>query len=121
MAVDPITLEVLQNCFDVIADEMELTLLRTSFSPIVKEAQDASAALFTTKGDVIAQAAAIPIHLGCLVPAVKRLIEVFPVETMEDGDAYIMNDPYDGERICRIPRSCSRSCRETSWSLSRPR
>jgi len=96
MAVDPITLEVLQNRFDVIADEMELTLLRTSFSPIVKEGQDASAALFTAKGEVIAQAAAIPIHLGCLVPAVKRLIEVFPAEKMEEGDAYIMNDPYDG-------------------------
>ena len=96
MLVDPITLEVLQNRFDVIADEMELTLLRTSFSPIVKEGQDASAALFTTDGLVVAQAAAIPIHLGCLVPAVKALIDAFPVEQMEEGDAYIMNDPYAG-------------------------
>lgn len=94
--IDPITLEVLRNRFDVIADEMEMTLLRTSFSPIVKEAQDASAALFTIGGEVIAQAAAIPIHLGCLMPSVNRLIEVFPVIEMNEGDAFIMNDPYDG-------------------------
>src|SRR5713226_7333625 len=96
MPVDPITLEVLQNRFDVIANEMELTLLRASLSPIVKEAQDASSALFTTEGEVIAQAAAIPIHLGCLIPAVKRIIAAFPIETMGEGDAFIMNDPYDG-------------------------
>ncbi len=96
MGLDVVTLEVLRNKFDVIADEMELALLRASFSPIVKEGYDASAALFTTDGQVIAQAAAIPIHLGCLIPTVQRIVEVFPVETMAEGDAYIMNDPYDG-------------------------
>jgi N-methylhydantoinase B len=96
MGLDPITLEVLRNKFDVIADEMELALLRSSFSPIVKEGLDASAALFTVEGEVVAQAAAIPIHLGCLVPTVQRIIQAFPIAAMEEGDAYIMNDPYDG-------------------------
>lgn len=96
MAIDLITLEVLRNKFDVIADEMEITLLKSAYSSIVKEGLDASAALFTTDGDTIAQAASIPIHLGSLVPAVKRILEEFPPESMLEGDVYIMNDPYDG-------------------------
>ena len=96
MSLDIITLEVLRNNFDVIADEMELALLRTSFSPIVKEGYDASAALFTTDGQAIAQAAAIPIHLGCLIPTVARILQEFPAHSMAAGDAFIMNDPYDG-------------------------
>lgn len=96
MAMDPITLEVLRNKFDVIADEMEIALLKSAYSSIVKEGMDASAALFTAQGDTIAQAASIPIHLGSLVPAVQRILQEFPVETMQEGDVYIMNDPYDG-------------------------
>ena len=96
MAVDLITLEVLRNKFDVIADEMEITLLKSAYSSIVKEGLDASAALFTTGGETIAQAASIPIHLGSLVPAVKRILEEFPPDSMSEGDVYIMNDPYDG-------------------------
>jgi N-methylhydantoinase B len=96
MATDLITLEVLRNKFDVIADEMEIALLKSAYSSIVKEGMDASAALFTTRGDTIAQAASIPIHLGSLVPAVQRMVRAFPPETMAAGDVYIMNDPYDG-------------------------
>jgi N-methylhydantoinase B len=96
MATDLITLEVLRNKFNVIADEMEITLLKSAYSSIVKEGLDASAALFTIGGETIAQAAAIPIHLGSLVPAVQRILQAFPPETMAPGDVYIMNDPYDG-------------------------
>src|SRR4030095_6750174 len=96
MATDPITLEVLRNKFDVIADEMEIALLKSAYSSIVKEGMDASAALFTAQGETIAQAASIPIHLGSLVPAVQRIIREFPVDSMQEGDVYIMNDPYDG-------------------------
>ena len=96
MGMDLITLEVLRNKFDVIADEMEITLLKSVYSSIVKEGMDASAALFTTGGETIAQAASIPIHLGSLVPAVQRILQEFPAEAMAEGDVYIMNDPYDG-------------------------
>jgi N-methylhydantoinase B len=96
MSIDLITLEVLRNKFDVIADEMEIALLRSSYSPIVKEGMDASSALFNTRGETIAQAASIPIHLGCLVPAVQKIVETFDPETMVEGDVYIMNDPYNG-------------------------
>ncbi len=96
MSIDPITLEVIRNRLEAIADEMELTLLRTSHSPIVREALDASAALFDAEGRQIAQAAAAPIHLGMLVPAVAALLERFPVESMSADDVYVLNDPFAG-------------------------
>jgi N-methylhydantoinase B len=95
-AIDPILLEVLRNRLDAIADEMELTLLRSAASPIVKEGLDASAALFTIEGETIAQAAAIPIHLGALQLAAQRIVRAFPPAAMREGDAFLLNDPYDG-------------------------
>jgi N-methylhydantoinase B len=95
-AIDPILLEVLRNRLDAVADEMELTLLKSAASPIVKEGLDASAALFNIKGETIAQAAAIPIHLGALQFAAQRIVRTFPPERMRDGDAFLLNDPYDG-------------------------
>lgn len=94
--LDPITVEVVRNKLEGIANEMQQTLLRSSFSPIVKEGLDASSSLFTVNGETLAQAIAIPIHLATLIPVLKRILEKFPVETMEDGDVYIMNDPYLG-------------------------
>jgi N-methylhydantoinase B len=96
MAIDPILLEVIRNRLEAIADEMELTLLKSAASPIVKEGLDASAALFNVRGETIAQAAAIPIHLGCLELAARRLVEAFPPAAMAEGDAFLLNDPYDG-------------------------
>jgi N-methylhydantoinase B len=95
-AIDPVLLEVLRNRLEAIADEMELTLLKSAASPIVKEGLDASAALFTMRGETIAQAAAIPIHLGALQCAAQRIVRAFPPERMRDGDAFLLNDPYDG-------------------------
>ena len=80
--IDPILLEVVRNRLETIADEMELTLLKSAASPIVKEGLDASAALFNVRGETIAQAAAIPIHLGCLELAARRIVRAFPPETM---------------------------------------
>jgi N-methylhydantoinase B len=94
--LDPITVEVTRNKLEGIANEMQQTLLRSSFSPIVKEGLDASSSLFTLQGETLAQAIAIPIHLATLIPVVKKIIETFPIATMQDGDVYIMNDPYLG-------------------------
>ena len=95
-AADPITLEVVRSKLDGIANEMQSTLVRSSFSPIVKEGLDASASLFTLEGETLAQATAIPIHLATLIPVVRTVIEKYPVGTMREGDLYIMNDPYHG-------------------------
>ena len=94
--MDPILLEVLRNKFDAIADEMEIALLKSACSSIVKEGIDASAALFDANGDTVAQATSIPIHLGALIFAVKRILRTFPPAQMAEGDLYLLNDPYDG-------------------------
>jgi N-methylhydantoinase B len=96
MALDPVTVEVVRNKLDGIANEMELTLLKSSCSPIVKEGLDASASLFTSQGETLAQAVAIPIHLATLIPCIARIVAEFPLETMREGDLYCMNDPYMG-------------------------
>ena len=94
--VDPITLEVVRNKLDGIANEMQQTLLHSAFSPIVKEGMDCSAALFTADGQTVSQATAIPIHLATMIPALAAVIAKYPVEGMAPGDVYILNDPYCG-------------------------
>lgn len=94
--LDPITVEVVRHKLDGIANEMESTLLRSSFSPIVKEGMDASASLFTIAGETLSQACAVPIHLATLIPIVERLLTEFPLSEMKEGDVFVMNDPYLG-------------------------
>ena len=96
MDIDPITLEVLRNKLDGIANEMQLTLVRSAFSAIVKEGLDASASLFTLQGETLAQALAIPVHLGALTPMVGRLLHDVPLDAMGAGDIWILNDTYLG-------------------------
>ena len=95
-ALDPITVEVVRHKLDGIANEMQSTLLRSSFSPIVKEGLDASASLFTPDGTTLAQSCSIPIHLATLIPAVAEVLKSYPVDTMREGDTFILNDPYAG-------------------------
>ena len=94
--LDPITVEVVRNKLEGIANEMESTLLRSSFSPIVKEGLDASASLFTIEGETLAQAIAIPIHLATMIPILGRILDTWPLESMSEGDIFLMNDPYLG-------------------------
>ena len=95
-ALDPIAVEVIRNKLEGIANEMQHSLLRSAFSPIVKEGLDASASLFTLEGETLAQSISIPIHLGTLIPIVCKILDRNPVESMTDGDIFIMNDPYLG-------------------------
>lgn len=93
---DPITIEVTRHKLEGIANEMQSTLLRSSFSPIVKEGLDASAGLFTADGQTLAQACAIPIHLATLIPVLQRIIHDFPPDRMHPEDTFLLNDPYAG-------------------------
>src|SRR5215470_3108673 len=95
-ALDPITVEVVRHKLDGIANEMQSTLLRSSFSPIVKEGLDASASLFTPDGTTLAQSCSIPIHLATLRPGVAEILKAYPLEMMREGEAYVLNDPYAG-------------------------
>jgi N-methylhydantoinase B len=93
MRVNPILLQVFKNRFSAISEEMGVTLNRTAFSPNIKERRDFSCALFNKSGDMIAQAAHIPVHLGSMPMSVKAVI----AETdMKSGDMVMLNDPYKG-------------------------
>ncbi len=91
---DPITLEVMRNAFQSVAEEMGAALIRTALSTNIKDRRDCSTAIYTAGGDLVAQAEHIPLHLGLMVSVVKKILERFPVNHLEPGDAIITNDPY---------------------------
>jgi len=93
MRVNPVQLEVFKNRFSSIAEEMGSVLHRTSFSPNIKERRDYSCALFTLSGEMVAQAAHIPVHLGSMPLSVKSAIDSVD---FEKGDMVILNDPFKG-------------------------
>ena len=94
--LDPVALEVLRGRLTAVADEMEFVLLRSSFSSIITEALDATCAVFDACGRTIAQACAIPVHLGVLCQLGASIAARFAEERAAEGDAYIVNDPYAG-------------------------
>jgi N-methylhydantoinase B len=91
-AIDPITLEVLRNALESIADEMGAVLKRTSFSPNIKERMDASCAIFDARAQLVAQAEHVPVHLGSMLRSVEATVAA--VGAVEDGDVVIVNDPF---------------------------
>lgn len=91
---DPVLLEIINNQFAAIAEQMGVALQNTSVSVNVKERLDFSCALFTADGDLIANAPHIPVHLGAMSETVKATISRHPV--MQDGDVFVTNDPYRG-------------------------
>ena len=93
--VDPVTLEVLRNAFATVAEEMSANLVRTGYSPNIKERADASSAVFDSSGRMIAQAENIPVHLGAMPHSVRTVISAFAGE-FEPGDTAIHNSPYSG-------------------------
>jgi N-methylhydantoinase B len=89
----PIDIEVFNKIFSSIADEMGIVLRRSSFSANIKERRDFSCALFDDMGELIAQAAHIPVHLGAMP---LTMAHVLKCTTFEPGDVVILNDPYQG-------------------------
>ncbi|MGH2551051.1 MAG: hydantoinase B/oxoprolinase family protein, partial [Thermomicrobiales bacterium] len=93
--LDPITLEMLWSRLISIVEESESTLVRTSFSPIVGEADDHSAALLDAKGNLLAQTpSAMPAFIGILDHTARVLLQHYPVETLRPGDVLTTNDPW---------------------------
>ena len=93
MEVNPILLEVFKNRFISISEEMGVTLVRTAYSPNIKERRDSSCAIFNANGEMIEQAAHIPVHLGSMPLSVKSAIKDV---SLDEGDMVILNDPYKG-------------------------
>ena len=96
MDINPATLEVIRNGLVSIAEEMGVSLVRTAYSPGVKERRDCSCSIYDACGRMTAQAEHVPLHLGVMPQAVKEILGLFPAEQMRPGDAYIINDPYLG-------------------------
>jgi len=90
---DPFLREVIKYAFDAIADNMALTLMRTSHSGIVRDSLDFSTALSDATGQTIAQGVCTPMHLGCFQDALKNVIKSFENKIFQD-DVFIFNDPF---------------------------
>lgn len=92
MTLDAIGLEVMAHGFAGIAEEMGAALVASALSPNVRERRDSSAALFDARGELVAQAAHIPVHLGAMPEAVAAVRALAPAPS----DTFILNDPYTG-------------------------
>jgi len=89
--------QIMWNRLVAIVEEQGQTLLRTAFSPIVREAGDLSAGVFDRQGRMLAQAVTgTPGHVNSMAESVKHFIRHIGLETMKPGDAYITNDPWMG-------------------------
>ncbi|HEY6510431.1 MAG TPA: hydantoinase B/oxoprolinase family protein, partial [Burkholderiaceae bacterium] len=91
---DPVMLEVFNNLFMNIAEQMGLRLQNTAYSVNIKERLDFSCALFDALGQLIANAPHMPVHLGSMSESIKTVIARNPA--MREGDVYVLNDPYHG-------------------------
>ncbi|MEW4528482.1 hydantoinase B/oxoprolinase family protein, partial [Maioricimonas sp. JC845] len=91
---DPVLLEIFNNLFASIAEQMGVTLRRTSISTNVKERLDFSCAIFDRQGELVVNAPHIPVHLGAMSETVKAIIADNP--TIRPGDVFVTNDPYRG-------------------------
>ncbi|MCM3562047.1 hydantoinase B/oxoprolinase family protein [Hydrogenophaga intermedia] len=93
--VDPVLLEVFNNLFMNIAEQMGLQLQNTAYSVNIKERLDFSCALFDAEGNLIANAPHMPVHLGSMGESIKTVIRK-NAGRMQRGDVYVLNDPYHG-------------------------
>jgi hypothetical protein len=100
-SVNPITLEVFSNLYASVAEEMGTALCRAALSPNIKERRDFSCLVCDSSGELISQAAHIPVHLGSAPLSVQAALAFV---TMAPGDVVLLNDPFRGGLICPISR-----------------
>lgn len=93
--IDPIKVSVIENRLNAICNEIGMTMLRTSRSPIFSEARDFVSAIFDRDLNLVSQAAYIPVIMGALPFAMRSIAGRFK-DDIEDGDIFILNDPYHG-------------------------
>ena len=93
--VDPVMLEIFNNLFMSIAEQMGATLANTAYSVNIKERLDFSCAVFDKEGQLIANAPHMPVHLGSMGDSVQTVIEEYG-DAMQPGDVFVLNNPYHG-------------------------
>jgi N-methylhydantoinase B len=91
---DPITTEIIRNAFVSCAQDMNATLIRSSYTPIIYEGKDCSVAILDEHGDVLGQSLGLPLFLGNLEICVKLAAEMFGWDAFRPGDVFYMNDSY---------------------------
>jgi 5-oxoprolinase (ATP-hydrolysing) len=94
-SVDPVMLEVFNNLFMSIADQMGATLANTAYSVNIKERYDFSCAIFDAAGDLVANAPHVPVHLGSMSESVRTILRQ-NAGKIRPGDVFMMNNPYNG-------------------------
>ncbi len=94
-SVDPVMLEVFNNLFMSIAEQMGATLANTAYSVNIKERYDFSCAIFDHNGDLVANAPHVPVHLGSMSDSVRTILAQ-NAGKIRPGDVYMMNNPYNG-------------------------
>src|SRR3989337_1397493 len=92
---DPIVFELFKNAIFSIADEMALTVFRTTYSGVLKATMDYSTGFADAEGRLVAQGLTLPGHLGSVPNAMQSIMRHFR-DDMHPGDVFIMNDPFDG-------------------------
>ncbi|HTZ37773.1 MAG TPA: hydantoinase B/oxoprolinase family protein, partial [Stellaceae bacterium] len=95
MISDPIEFELFKNALFGIADEMALTVFRTTYSGVLKDNMDYSTAMFDGAGVLVAQGLTLPGHLGSMPTAMASVLETF-ADDIHPGDVFIFNDPFKG-------------------------
>ena len=94
--VDAITAEVIAHRLRAASEEMMATLVKTSYSPNIKERRDCSTGIFDAQGRLLALTAIAPLHLSSLIGTIENVIARFPKEKLRPGEAFLVNDPYNG-------------------------
>jgi N-methylhydantoinase B len=92
--IDPVTTEIIRNAFISIAQDMNATLIRSAYSPIIYEGKDCSVALLDNHGNVLGQSLGLPLFLGNLQVCVQLTAELYGWDYFRPGDVLIMNDSY---------------------------
>ncbi len=96
MTLDPVDYAVISQALIAAAREMGAKLVRSAYSTVLREARDGSAALLDARGNTVAQAELIPMQLGTIGRIFQPCAALYPVETLEPGDFFAINDPYSG-------------------------
>jgi len=99
--VDPVTMTIVGNYLRNVCHEMGTAMMRTAYSPIFNEGLDFSCVVFDTKGQALATGEFCPAQIGAIVFTVRWCIEELGLESFEEGDVVVHNDPYRGG--CHIP------------------
>jgi N-methylhydantoinase B len=95
MQTDPITLELFKNALFSIADEMAVTICRTTYSGVLRDNMDFSTGFADGDGNLVAQGLTIPLHLGSTPTALRAVLDRYEGD-INPGDMFILNDPYEG-------------------------